>query len=671
MSAVSFSKSEFEQALVAAVRSYLSANDGSKINYQGLIKGEHVYAVLVGGTNKAIFVRSSVKGSGVSAGTGEDSIRLWISSLIRGDWVPMGKVTYTQRTEGWESRMASKFGSLVEKARGIKKSLPTSEVKVEKKSETPTCPKCGSEMVLRTARRGKNAGNQFWGCSTFPKCRETVDVKKEESKKVSAPKAEINWSEHQKAIFQEIETGTGNLVIEAVAGSGKTTTIVKGLEYTPKDAEVRFVAFNTHIAKELAQRVPGHVSVSTLHSLGNSNIRNAYGRCRIDAKKVPNMIRDYAETLPTNGYEVIMMHRHSIAKLVSLVKGTMTGSEDADLMGLCSDYNVDVNDEAEMVFQAVRVVLVKSRAETSVIDFDDMIDFCATGKVPCEQFDVLFGDEVQDWNAAQIEMALRSVKSEGRIIGVGDRWQSIYGFRGADINAIPNLIKATDAKVLPLSITYRCPASHVEIAKTLVPHIEAREDAPDGKVESVNEFYFAQNVEQGDMVLCRCNAPLVKPAFNLIRQGKKAVILGRDIGRNLLQMVYRVQKKYKVHTLEDTLEALISYARKETAKLVRMERTIQAENLMDRVDTVVALSDGCETVREVEEKVQTVFSDNQAGVTFSSVHKAKGGEADRVWILQPGLMPHPKAQKEADIQQERNIKYVAFTRSKSELYLVG
>jgi len=35
----------------------------------------------------------------------------------------------------------------------------------------PTCPKCGSEMVLRTARKGENVGKQFWGCSRFPKCR--------------------------------------------------------------------------------------------------------------------------------------------------------------------------------------------------------------------------------------------------------------------------------------------------------------------------------------------------------------------------------------------------------------------------------------------------------------------------------------------------------------------
>ncbi|MDY0134351.1 MAG: NERD domain-containing protein [Atribacterota bacterium] len=38
------------------------------------------------------------------------------------------------------------------------------------------CPKCGSPMVLRTAKQGANAGRQFWGCSTFPKCKVMQNV---------------------------------------------------------------------------------------------------------------------------------------------------------------------------------------------------------------------------------------------------------------------------------------------------------------------------------------------------------------------------------------------------------------------------------------------------------------------------------------------------------------
>lgn len=47
---------------------------------------------------------------------------------------------------------------------------------IKEKSDTKSCTKCNAEMVLRKATKGKNAGNDFWGCSTFPKCRNVVEV---------------------------------------------------------------------------------------------------------------------------------------------------------------------------------------------------------------------------------------------------------------------------------------------------------------------------------------------------------------------------------------------------------------------------------------------------------------------------------------------------------------
>lgn len=43
-------------------------------------------------------------------------------------------------------------------------------------TSTPTCPRCGSSMVRRTARRGRNAGGQFWGCSRYPRCKGTRNI---------------------------------------------------------------------------------------------------------------------------------------------------------------------------------------------------------------------------------------------------------------------------------------------------------------------------------------------------------------------------------------------------------------------------------------------------------------------------------------------------------------
>jgi len=49
------------------------------------------------------------------------------------------------------------------------------QIQAEPKSDgIPSCPQCGSSMVLRTAKKGSNSGKQFWGCSNFPKCRSTL-----------------------------------------------------------------------------------------------------------------------------------------------------------------------------------------------------------------------------------------------------------------------------------------------------------------------------------------------------------------------------------------------------------------------------------------------------------------------------------------------------------------
>ena len=47
---------------------------------------------------------------------------------------------------------------------------------VANQAETPICPKCGLPMVLRTAKKGDQKGQEFWGCKNYPKCRETVQT---------------------------------------------------------------------------------------------------------------------------------------------------------------------------------------------------------------------------------------------------------------------------------------------------------------------------------------------------------------------------------------------------------------------------------------------------------------------------------------------------------------
>lgn len=611
-----FTREQFEGALP------VHKDTGEPLwKYAGLVQGEHVYRIAIPDTNKRIVIRSSVRRNGVSAGTGDDSIRLWVEYHYRkiDKWLPLGKLdAWTTRKPGWQDRVTGKLRELWRLA------LEDSKSGKRKAQATPTAPK------LHTP------------------------------------------SKYQEVIFGFVRSGKGHGVVGAVAGSGKTTTIVKALKFTSPDDKVAFVAFNRHIAKELGKRAPEHVHVSTLHSLGYGNVRNALGKVEVEPRKLWHIIADVAEEVVENyeTFDTLQANGQSISRLVSLCKATLQEPTPENLEWIADRWNIETNGITEIIHKLVAQVYQKSIEQTEVIDYDDMIFFSATGVVPCEKFDFLFVDECQDLNKAQIAMALKSIKDSGRIIAVGDEFQSIYGFRGADVDAIPNIIEALSATVLPLSISYRCPTSHVALAQRLVPHIKAADWAKEGIIENISSYEFLSKVQAGDLVLCRCNAPLIEPAFSLIRQGIKAVILGRDIGKSLMNLVKKVQKRRRVYGLADTLNALMEYGNEEVRKLNRLNKSIRAQSLRDRIETIIALSDGCSTVAQLERKVSQVFSDDAEGITFSSVHKAKGGEADRVFILRPDLMPHPKAKADWERQQERNIEYVALTRSKAELYFV-
>ena len=481
---------------------------------------------------------------------------------------------------------------------------------------------------------------------------------------------------HQQAVFDFITQGKGHAVIEAVAGSGKTTTIVSALDLTPSDASVAFVAFNKHIVAELKKRAPSHVHVSTLHSLGMAAIRNSVKGASIDSdgdkldtifeERWPVIYAKVKDGLITKQERTTnFQKRYAMRQLVSISKAILVDPKDRLAVEHTADtYGIEVDDShRDEIFSALPAVLDACRNNMALIDFDDMIWLPIINDLPMPKFDWLFVDEGQDMNKSQTEMILRSVSKKGRIIIVGDRHQSLYGFRGADVSAIPSMIERLKATVLPLSVTFRCPTSHVELAQKIVPQITAREDAPEGILGEVNYYDLVKKLQLGDMVICRTNAPLVKPAFECIRAGKKAIIRGKEVGSSLINMI----KRFKTDDLGAFEVALAEYYQTEYKRLMDKGKDYAAALLQDKVITLQFIVKECSTVSELSGKIDLLFSDNSIGVVFSSVHRAKGLEAETVYILNPEQFPHPKA---TDLQQEANCLYVAQTRSKHALYFV-
>jgi superfamily I DNA/RNA helicase len=341
------------------------------------------------------------------------------------------------------------------------------------------------------------------------------------------------------------------------------------------------------------------------------------------------------------------------------------------VMALIDRFHIDIDEEMETeLIETLPEVMERSNNDLETVDFNDQCYLPVIHphfKNKFDTYDFIMCDEFQDFNRCNIEYILKCLAPGGRIIAVGDHHQSLYGFRGADPQAIPDAIKRLNATVLPLSICYRCPTSHVLAVKDIVPEIEPSPTAKEGTIGYLKYEQMLEMVKEGDMVLCRTNAPLIKPAFALIKEGRKAIIRGKDIGKELVNFIER----FNCDSLSRLDILMQQQTEMEMARYIEKNKEMMAEQVKERYETIVEVARECKTVEELLTKLLTLFSDDNIGVVFSSIHRAKGLESENIFWYRRDLCPHPKAKSDEEKEQEMNAIYVAGTRSLDSLYFVS
>lgn len=494
-----------------------------------------------------------------------------------------------------------------------------------------------------------------------------------------------------------------HLMIVARAGCGKTTTLVESLKClrgmtptikpSPQQAEiwsrvarmkdmarkVAFVSFNSSIAQELGRRVPPGVEAMTLHSLGFRAVRNSFtllpGDQTINKDRLAVIIG-----------ELLGMHHKSVMetrpelyfntrRLVDLCKQTLADPYDREfLIEMASFYDIEMDAEKEATLDLVPAVYerCKNVLKDKFIDFNDMIWLPVVLGLPLTPYDVLFVDEAQDLNRCQQELARRSAKT---LVLCGDPKQAIYGFAGADHISMTRLeeeLKATpeSCEVLPLTVTFRCGKAIVDEARKLVEDFSAHETNPPGLVRNTPSRTYSAEVNDGDFILCRINAPLVSQCFKFLKEGRKATIQGRDIGKGLIKLIQRM----KARNVMDLVEKIQKWREAEQANENKKDFPSESKLIAidDKADCLVTFTELADSVDDVIAKINSIFTDNPSpGIRLSSIHKAKGLEARRVFIyLDDAPLPHPMARTKSAVEQEWNLKYVAVTRAIEELVFV-
>lgn len=484
--------------------------------------------------------------------------------------------------------------------------------------------------------------------------------------------------------------GTGN--VRHLVPSDQQRAIWDAMALSPKTATICMVAFNRVIAKELEERVPEGVKASTMHSLGFSTVLKNYGRVGVNEHRCRNIILELAGRYPDDlrRSEDDLMRRNRLLikateELVGMCKMNMVDPEDQEtIISIASYYEIEgVNAEVlELVPRVVQRALDVRRDMT--VDYNDQIWLPAVQNLTFVQYDVLIGDETQDWNKCQQTLAKKAGR---RIIMVGDRNQSIYAWMGADANSMDRMEQELSASdrgciILPLTQTRRCGKTIVEECRKIVPEFEAHESNPEGLIshalypskEVPVEKSFMASVKDGDMILCRCNAPLVSTCFRFLKIGRKAQIQGRNIGQGLISTI----KKLNASSIQDLSGKLDDWSNREIAKERAKQNPNENKiiNITDRVDCLRMFMQDQPTVQAVIGRIEAIFTDNKdnPGIKLSSIHRAKGTEADRVFLLQlkGASVPHPMAKSDWAKEGERCCLYVALSRAIHELtYVTG
>jgi|GEM_PF-550092 len=509
-------------------------------------------------------------------------------------------------------------------------------------------------------------------------------------------------SAYQLRILNWLKTGKGHGCCNAVAGSGKSTTLrlaaIALQESGLSPSDIKIIVFGKANSLDLVAKFgkAWEKSISTLHSAGWSilkqylKIPSEISRGLIQSNKYKkiaqdlDLIKSRANPRGNLKAEGALSKEDDFLKLLDLIRLTNQEPTAEAIDEITSHFEIEGIYEPSILAAAIKECLVIGQAQArkrQAFDFTDQIWLPVQWKLTSQKwfkpYKFVLVDECQDLNASQLELAMGLAGQNGRLLFVGDPNQAIMGFAGADNNSYYNIVERTQATELPLSICYRCPKSHIDLVKWNFPGIpiEAREDAEKGSITRCEESELKDLLQTGDLVISRKTAPLVSLCIRLIARGIAAKIKGRDIGEALKRDLEDIAS-LQGFQYSNFNEAIAEY---KAIKFARFENLDNAEqlriNLSDKLDAIKVVYQSQVNAKNIEDLkvyIDQLFSDEKSAVTLSTCHRAKGLEGDRIFIHKAEDMPMEwRDQLDWQLEQENNLLYVALTRSKSELFIVG
>jgi DNA helicase-2/ATP-dependent DNA helicase PcrA len=508
-------------------------------------------------------------------------------------------------------------------------------------------------------------------------------------------------SRYQKAVCEAVyylargdrsyTDGKDDLIVAALAGSGKTFVITYSMQYIPRGHRVIALMFNTRNAEDIRPKLPpGNIEARTTHSLGGRVLkRNGGGVLDEDHPKMRGILKEMQLPLAERRLLPQVGDMISKAKALGIVPrgyqgawGLQPDTPEA-WRGIIDHWSIDFDEDwqEERAIEIARDALhISLDVAHKVIDYDDMLYLPVVMKMPFPKYDWVFIDEAQDLAPIQHAIVKRARSQSGHIVAVGDENQAIYQFRAAACDSMKILKADLDAHELPLSICYRCDKEIVRAARHIVPAIEYWDQREEGRVmyglgDGTRQQKLAEFTPES-VILGPRNAPLVAAAFGFIRNRIACHMVGRDFSEGLVKLLQKLDARI-------ASEAEARLREYYEAEMIRLEgRDSKIQSLQDKCETLrVFLSDAPpnESVDRIIAQIEALFDETAQGMlTLSSIHRAKGSEYPRVFLMDTemlyattvGTKDKTRALLPWEMQQRKNLLYVAITRGQHELFFV-
>ncbi len=440
-----------------------------------------------------------------------------------------------------------------------------------------------------------------------------------------------------------------NLQIVAYAGTGKTATLRMLAEKI--DGPKLYVAFNKRIIEEALEGFPAECR--TLNSVGHRVwMKTIPGKVVVDGKKTYNIFKEVVKGYKGEDAKALWDTYGEIAEAVSLAKaggyvpeGVYKQARRLANEGFWSQTNCRSSMERSCVDQ-ILALSIRS-AYLGNCDFDDQLYMPTLFGGAFPRFPTVFVDEEQDLSPVNHEM-VRKLTRAGRLISVGDPFQSIYGFRGAACEGMDKNRARFHMESRTLSISFRCKSEIVRNARWRVPEFKWWKAG--GRVERLKVFDLGRLAEDNAAIICRNNAPIFRLALNLLSASRPCRVAGSDIGPKLV----------------NTLRRLGDTGLSRSAVLGAIDCWLSArqdsKSATDMADCMRIFAEASRTLAEAIARAEFVLRQD-GPITLITGHKAKGLEWDTVYHLDPWLI--------GSDEQEQNLRYVIQTRAKEAYFEVN